>query len=626
MKPKPGEKVDFSGHLLLGVFFTLLLFVHVRHYFPYITDDALISFRYAERLLQGKGLTWTEGIPVEGYSNLLWILLLAFLGLFRIEPVWASRILGFLSMSVVIFALLRWHARRHKGGGLLAPALGLLFFSMSGPVGVWTIAGLEAPLCAALIALSISPIQRLIEADAADYPRPYGLSLILGLLCITRPDGPVFSVAAFFSIILVRVASRKQIPPLAPLLIFVSGPLLFYGGQLIFRIFYYGEIVPNTALVKIAPGLHYFTQGALYVLGGLGSLLPASFLALAWILFASLTPTRRSLGIPLLLMCGLWFAYLIFIGGDHFPAYRHFVPIVVLFAFALTDAANGVIANPPARAAGVRALCWGFLSLLIASFLLLQVRHPRNAMVSEDSWEWDGKVIGLLLKRAFGEQQPLIAVTAAGCIPYWSGLPALDMLGLNDHYLPRHPPEDFGEGTTGHELGDGDYILRRQPDLICFHMGGFYGVYRPGRQLRNNPAFTRLYVPVPFVGFDPREHDGVFWILKYSPLIGIRRTPEEIRIPGYLLVGPEPIYARLNAQDKLVLPIPRETNMRVVVEGVSGADWIVQPKGSGTDDLQVVLRSTTSSVVILIRSESDTSIELEEIVLTRGLAKDIPTQ
>ena len=46
-----------------------------RHYYPFLSDDALISLRYASRLLQGKGLTWTDGPPVEGYSNLLWTLL-----------------------------------------------------------------------------------------------------------------------------------------------------------------------------------------------------------------------------------------------------------------------------------------------------------------------------------------------------------------------------------------------------------------------------------------------------------------------------------------------------------------------------------------------------------------------
>ena len=45
-----------------------------------------------------------------------------------------------------------------------------------------------------------------------------------------------------------------------------------------------------------------------------------------------------------------------------------------------------------------------------------------------------------------------------GTLAYWSELPALDMLGLNDRYLATHPPADFGQGGLGHELGDADYV------------------------------------------------------------------------------------------------------------------------------------------------------------------------
>ena len=40
--------------------------LHSYYYMPFLSDDSLISLRYANRLLDGKGLTWTEGQPVEG--------------------------------------------------------------------------------------------------------------------------------------------------------------------------------------------------------------------------------------------------------------------------------------------------------------------------------------------------------------------------------------------------------------------------------------------------------------------------------------------------------------------------------------------------------------------------------
>jgi len=105
-----------------------------------------------------------------------------------------------------------------------------------------------------------------------------------------------------------------------------------------------------------------------------------------------------------------------------------------------------------------------------------QVNDPRNKIGITERWEWDGQVIGTLLKDAFGKERPLIAVTASGSIPYWSDLNAIDMYGLNDYYC-HAIRSGFRHGFPGHELGDGRYILSRRPDLILFHIWGFD---RPG--------------------------------------------------------------------------------------------------------------------------------------------------
>ena len=40
-------------------------------------DDAYISYRYALNLVEGRGLVFNPGEYVEGYTNLLWTLLVA---------------------------------------------------------------------------------------------------------------------------------------------------------------------------------------------------------------------------------------------------------------------------------------------------------------------------------------------------------------------------------------------------------------------------------------------------------------------------------------------------------------------------------------------------------------------
>lgn len=64
-----------------------VLVAHALCYYPFFADDGLISLRYSLRLAEGLGLTWTDGVPVEGYSNPLWVLLCA-LGIEAgIEPI-----------------------------------------------------------------------------------------------------------------------------------------------------------------------------------------------------------------------------------------------------------------------------------------------------------------------------------------------------------------------------------------------------------------------------------------------------------------------------------------------------------------------------------------------------------
>ena len=72
----------------------LLLAFQATWPWPFFSDDSFISLRYAERLLQGDGLTFTDGERVEGYSNLLWVLLTAGLGALGMDLVAAARLLG----------------------------------------------------------------------------------------------------------------------------------------------------------------------------------------------------------------------------------------------------------------------------------------------------------------------------------------------------------------------------------------------------------------------------------------------------------------------------------------------------------------------------------------------------
>src|SRR5207247_899918 len=43
----------------------------------WLVDDAFISFRYAQHLVDGYGLVFNPGERVEGYTNFLWTMIMA---------------------------------------------------------------------------------------------------------------------------------------------------------------------------------------------------------------------------------------------------------------------------------------------------------------------------------------------------------------------------------------------------------------------------------------------------------------------------------------------------------------------------------------------------------------------
>lgn len=189
-----------------------------------------------------------------------------------------------------------------------------------------------------------------------------------------------------------------------------------------------------------------------------------------------------------------------------------------------------------------------------ACHLGVQSSDRENRRAGQELWEWDGLSIGSLLRQAFGAKKPLLAVDAAGALPYWSNLPSLDMLGLNDAYIAHHPPPDFGHGPIGHELGDGAYVFGRRPDLIAFNNAGGHHVplFLSGKQLLATPEFHHQYQWIKVQGSAGNRATGEIWVRREESGLGILRETDRILVPGYFLTGQaSEAIARLDGQGRL---------------------------------------------------------------------------
>lgn len=563
----------------MAVIGATVLALHAAHYLPFFSDDALISLRYSQRLLGGDGLTWTEGPRVEGYSNLLWVLLVALLGVFKLDWVTAARLLGLAGMSLVVGTLCLHDRRR---AALVGAAVAVVFFSLAAPNAIWAIGGLEQPLLAGALALSLPPAFSLVENKA----RPttaWMLGGLFGLICLTRPDGPLFVFAFGLTwLFLGRLRDWRGIVPV------IGVAMVFWVAQMLFRLAYYGDWLPNPARVKLMPSALRWAQGLEYVRAGWMALAPLSWLALVASLYGLGRASLRARSLLVLVTSLLWLGYVAFIGGDIFPGWRHFVPVIVLWAFLLAAVGDDVFArlrDRPAMLASMSLLLCG----LLLFFVVQQFSNSENRRALAERWEWDGRALGLMLKQAFGVQQPLLAVTAAGCLPFWSELPALDMLGLNDAWLPRHPPADFGSGPIGHELGSGRYVLERAPDLIVFHIGDPNPLFRTGGELSAMPEFRLRYAAA---RMRLPQYTATVYVQRDSTKLGWREDADRIEIPAVILATASAAELVIAPNGRLALPINDRNS--VVWTQVASDFEIAELSFTGTDTQLLDVRAERS--------------------------------
>ena len=577
IKPISTEKSGFAaaGRLPLAFLcFAVVLILNSFLYLPFLSDDALISMRYSQRLSENGTLTWTDGQPVEGYSNLLWVLLTAGGISAGIDAVTAVRLIGMICMLFFLLCVLFEY--RKECLWCYMPVL--LVSALSAPLAVWAIGGLEQPLVAALLALAVPLIWRLIDNRKPSFKAYLLASIPLALLCITRPDGALFTFSAVV-VLLFAGHSKKSF-----ILAFL--PILFVAAQMGFRLHYYGDYLPNTARIKMQPSFHYFLSGAKYVLRGLFVLFPLSFISVV----ATVKAIRRKHIRTLLpaVMSLVWLGYLLVIGGDIFPAYRHFVPIVVLFTWISIEGLLQMKFSVNRKT----------VTLMVTVLLLftgLQVSDSRNREARLELWEWDGRVISLALKEAFSEQQPLLAVTAAGSLPFWSELPSLDMLGLNDRYLAIHQGDCAEEGLLGHNVCNPGYVLERKPDIVSFNVAGEPSGLAIAESLSSMGEFTRLYGRISFRGDYPYTHQGLLWFNRESPFIGIVKTEEFVEIPAYFLNMHSHTVVTVKNGVPVVSVSPGRPAGIVLTDMADSSDWIA---AETEDSLDVQLVATGDSLVI----------------------------
>ncbi len=501
--PDTSSSATPKAHWMLGLLVLLIAvavtLLHVQRV-QFFCDDSYISYRYAKNLADGHGLVYNPGERVEGYTNFLWVVLLAAgLAAGLTAETW-SLILGVVLLAAT-YAATWFLARRLLRGSSLFASLTTVVLASLGPIVLWATSGLETICFTAFVLAAVC-----LYETGRDSPRKLLLSgLVYALSTMVRPDGVVFGAATGLHLMIHAVLSRWESRALLTRAgALAGGFFLTFVPFLLWRHSYYDDWLPNTFYVKagsaigLSLGLQYL-KSFVEAYPGLWLMTVAGALAGAM----NRDPLARRGAGHVLLLIALFSGYIAWAGGDYMALYRFTVPLlpfvavlVVLALQVLFHQLKSWIPHAVARAAlvvmGVAALCsWNYQPTLRSTSegaaQKVSFVNSVNIMRRNSAWWVEA---GKELKRTLWNDAT-IATTAAGAIPYYAEVSTIDQSGLCDRHVAKVEWDPWIMDRPGHmKQASRRYLQERRPDLILWHPH-----IRAGGSIPRVPPPSPDYVP-----------------------------------------------------------------------------------------------------------------------------------
>jgi hypothetical protein len=451
-------------------------------------DDAHISFRYAKNFVDGHGLVWNVGERVEGYTNFLWTILIAFfMWFFQVDAPWIGLVLSLVAFAanlVVIARLSSTLARDLRPGAVTLPFAALLL-AVQDTFSEYGTTGLETGFASLLVNIGVL---LLVEKTSA---RATFAALVLILAVLTRPDHSLFYAVGSLVVLLSHIGSvfgarREGVRAMwragVDVMAAYAAPFTIYLVYLAWKFSFYGSIVPNTYYTKSA-NLSYWSQGEIYgrvflLQSHFWVVLPV-FLVVVPFAFRASDKTRRFV----LFALPSTIAYIIYvwkIGGDfmHGRFYVTLLPLVVVGALLAPEVLprRAVVARLTPGVAlaslvfvlgnalpffvdgnGYRKVRW----YIVAERLFYPVKQFAPLIVDHDM-EAAGRAFGALADKGI---RPTIATTGIGLVGYHSNLELIDLMGLTDATVAH--TKLHGRSRPGHEKrAPHEYLVKRSPHFM----------------------------------------------------------------------------------------------------------------------------------------------------------------
>ncbi len=460
----PAILIQHTNKIASVLIFGLLLVAWTNRF---VYDDAFISFRYAQHLAEGHGLVWNIGeTPIEGYTNFLWTILMSIAFVIAIDPVifsWVVSLGCFVVSLLATYALAQQYIK-NKIWSLIT----VVFLGTNYTFSAFATSGLETQLQAMLFVSSTYLVHQIISHQKLKNSQLFLLSILFAIALLTRLDSAIvvgiLGLATLYHLMQVSSDSKTKLIQF----IILSIPVIsLVGVWLLWKLAFYGDILPNTFYAKVGGNpIFLLVRGLLYIAGFYLSywLIPFPFIFVANIFRRKVTLFDSIL----LFILGIWTLYILYIGGD-FMEFRFMVPILPLLMLTIVNTIANRIDKSALQLGLVIAILMGnvwhyftfdrlFYSVMQESLVSMQYSSQLNR------YDWD--TVGQVLGASFDYDRTVtIAVNPAGFIPFYARSRTIDMLGLNDRWIAENGVPYLN--LAAHEqISTFDYLLEQNVNVL----------------------------------------------------------------------------------------------------------------------------------------------------------------
>lgn len=455
------------------VLLLIILSVILSVIYRFIQDDAFITFIYSRNLVRGEGLTWF-GNYVEGYTNFLWVIWIAVGFILNLEPILWSYISGILFFILAIY--FTWKVSLKIFSSFFPSILCMLLLITNYTMISYATSGMETMMQTFFLILLIFYFFKLYDNGIKIKNIYLLISVFSSLAILTRMDSVIPVSIIYIFVLIDFIKSRKKFQEY----IYIYIPLILITGIWFgWKIYYYGNIFPNSYYVKLGKITLIQTIGIKYIYKFFQWYLIWPFIVIGIISHFFMKKFDRRL-IPIILIVIVWTMYIYYIGGD-FMEFRFFVPILPLIFLIVTYSIFNFTINSSKKIKIV------FVTISSVVLILSSILHSMNFKgISEDNCldsiealgnfygyytdnNWDR--IGGALKNEFKNKNVTIAVGPVGAIVYYSEIKTIDMLGLNNKNINgNYKLKTEGYKRPGHKLiVKMEYLIDKKVNFIIGH-------------------------------------------------------------------------------------------------------------------------------------------------------------